>query len=129
LAEWLAHFALRLLQIKAYADAEPLLRECLAIREKTQADLWSTFNSKSALGAVLMGQKKYADAEPLLVAGYEGMKQREATLPPQARVRLTEALERLVQLYEGAAKPVEAARWRKELEARKAAEKSPQKKP
>src|SRR5262249_21360682 len=36
--------------------------------------------SKAQLGAALLGQKKYADAEPLLLAGYEGMKQREKTI-------------------------------------------------
>ncbi len=55
-------------------EAEPLLRECLAIREKTQADEWTTFSTKSMLGGALLGQKKYADAGPLLLAGYEGMK-------------------------------------------------------
>ncbi len=69
----------------------------------------------------LLGRKKYAEAEPLLVAGYEGMKRREATIPPQGKPRLTEALERLVQLYEATGRPDEAARWRKELEASKAA--------
>jgi len=43
------------------------------------------------LGAALLGQKKYAEAEPLLIDGYEGMKQREQTIPWQARARLTEA--------------------------------------
>jgi len=57
------------------------------------------------------------------------MKQHETTIPPQAKVRLTEALERLVQLYEATDKPDEAARWRKKLEASKAAEKLPEKKP
>ena len=57
------------------------------------------------------------------------MKQREATIPPQAKFNLTEALERLVQLYEATDKPDEAARWRKELEATQAAEKPPEKKP
>ena len=47
------------------------------------------------LGGALLGQKKYAEAEPLLLAGYEGMKQREAKIPPEGKVRLTEALERL----------------------------------
>jgi eukaryotic-like serine/threonine-protein kinase len=74
------------------------LRECLAIREKTQPDVWSTFNTKSMLGEALLGQKKYADAEPLLLAGYEGIKKREAKIPAQGKIRLTEALERLVQL-------------------------------
>jgi hypothetical protein len=68
---------------------------------------------------VLLGQKKYADAEPLLLAGYQGMKQREKTIPPQGSTRIPEALERLVQLYEATGKQDEAAKWRKELEARK----------
>ena len=37
-------------------------------------------------------------AEPLLLAGYEGLKRGEADLPPRSRVHLTEALERLVEL-------------------------------
>jgi eukaryotic-like serine/threonine-protein kinase len=128
LAGVLAQFGLTLLQVKAHSDAEPLLRECLAIREKTQPDLWNTFTAKSMLGGALLGEKKYAEAEPLLVAGYEGMKRRESTIPPLGQDRLTEALERLVQLYEAIDKSVEAARWRKDLEARKAAEKPPEKK-
>src|SRR6202011_4287306 len=36
---------------------------------------------------------------PLLLAGYEGMKAREKTIPKESP-RLTEALERLVQLYD-----------------------------
>ena len=122
LAGALAQSGLTLLQVKAYKEAEPILRECLAIRDKTQADLWSTFNANSLLGGALMGQKKYAEAEPLLRRGYEGMKQREAKIPPQARDRLIDALERLVQLYEATGKPEEAARWRKERESHQRAE-------
>jgi Tfp pilus assembly protein PilF/tRNA A-37 threonylcarbamoyl transferase component Bud32 len=129
LALALALSAQALLRLKAYADAEPLLHECLAIREKAQPDDWSTFNARSMLGEVRLSQKKYAEAEPLLVSGYDGMKRREATMPAGARVRLTEALERLVQLCEAAHQPDEAARWRAELEARKAAGQSPEKKP
>jgi hypothetical protein len=43
------------------------------------------------------GQKECANAHSLLKEGYEGMKQREKTMPPPALPRLTEALERLVQ--------------------------------
>ena len=55
------------------------------IREKFQPDVWTTFNTKSLLGGAQLGQKKYADAEPLLLAGYDGMKQREKTIPPQGK--------------------------------------------
>ena len=38
--------------------------------------------------------------EPLLLAGYQGMKQRAAKLPDVGKARLTEAVERLVQIYD-----------------------------
>jgi hypothetical protein len=66
-------------------------------------------------------------AEPLIKEGYEGMKQREKTMPAAAKTRLTEALERLVQLYDATGNAAEAERWRKELAARKAAGKEPKK--
>ena len=99
-----------------WARAEPLLRECLAIREKVEAGDWRTFNTKSMLGGALLGQKKYVDAESLLLVGYQGMKEREKAIPPLARDRLPEAVERLVQLYEATAKKDEAAKWQTELE-------------
>ncbi len=77
LAGLLAQIGLGLLEQKKWTEAESFLRECLAIREKTQPDVWSTFNTKSTLGGALLGQKKYADAEPLLLTGYEEMKQRK----------------------------------------------------
>ncbi len=129
LAAQLAAASQALLQSQAFAQAEPLLRECLTIREKTQPDVWATFNTQSSLGGALLGQKNFAGAEPLLIAGYNGMKQREKTIPVPGQVRLTEALDRLVKLYEATNKPDKAATWRKELEARKAAEKQPAKKP
>jgi hypothetical protein len=77
------------------------------------------------LGGALLGQRRYAEAEPLLLQGYEGLKQRAATLPPQVRnTGFTQALTWLVQLYDGWHRSGEAAKWRKELEAhRKAVEK------
>jgi non-specific serine/threonine protein kinase/serine/threonine-protein kinase len=115
----LAQLGSNLLRQHKHADAEKALRDCLAIREKTEPDAWTTSNTRSMLGAALLGQKHYADAEPLLRVGYEGMKLREAKIPPQAKVRLSEALQRLVQLYDAWGKPDEAARWRKELDAAK----------
>ncbi len=114
LAGRLAMAGLSLLQVHAFAEAEPLLRECLAIREKTQPDAWTTFNTMSLLGGVLLGQKKHAEAEPLLLAGFEGMKKREKTIPPAGLVRLREALDRLIELSTATNKPDEAKKWRAE---------------
>ena len=85
LAGMLALIGLGLLEQKKWTEAEPLLRECLAIREQSQLDVWSTFNTRSLLGGALLGQQKYADAEPLLLAGYEGLKQRERRSRNRAR--------------------------------------------
>lgn len=81
LAGELALFGMAVLGMKGFAEAEPLLRECPAIREKAQPDAWTTFNTQSLLGGAPLGQKKYAGAEPLLLKGYEGMKAREKTIP------------------------------------------------
>ena len=67
------------------------------------------------LGDSLLGQKKYTEAEPLLVSGYEGMKQRQDKIPANGRVRLKEALQRLVQLYEETGRPDQAAEWKQKL--------------
>jgi hypothetical protein len=53
------------------------------------------------------------------------MKKRDDKIPPQGKIRLTEALDRLVQLYEATGKKDEATKWRNESEARNAAEKTP----
>jgi serine/threonine protein kinase len=112
-----------LLRQKKYADAEPLLRDCLKVREAKQKEAWTTFGTRSMLGDALLGQQKYAEAEPLLLEGYEGMKEREKSIPPQGKARLTEALERLVQLYDAWGKKDRADEWRAKLEAAGAKEK------
>jgi uncharacterized protein YjgD (DUF1641 family) len=109
-----------LLNQEKWTDAEAPLKDWLVLRQKTQPQAWTTFNTMSMLGAALLGQKKYAAAEPLLLKGYQGMKQRENTIPPPFRkVRLTEAVERLLRLYQALEKKDDAAKWRKELEALK----------
>jgi tetratricopeptide (TPR) repeat protein len=112
-----------LLAQKKYAEAELKLRERLDICQKIQPDDWTTFDAKAMLGEAFMAQKKYNEAEPLLLSGYEGMKNREAKLPPDAKARLTKTLERLVQLYDIEGKKDKAAQWRKTLEAAKSTSK------
>jgi serine/threonine protein kinase len=116
----LAQLGRFLLQHGQPAEAEPVLRECLAIREKKMPDDFRTFNARSLLGEALLGQQKYAEAEPLLLNGYQGLKQREATIPRTSFVHPPDVVEHLVRLYEACGKPEEAAKWRKKLEAARA---------
>ena len=106
-----------LLDQRNHAEAETVLRHCVAIRGLKLPDDWLTFSARSMLGDALLGQKKYAEAEPLLLQGYEGMKQRWAKIPAGERARFAEALERLVRLYNDWGKNDEADKWSKKLDA------------
>ena len=70
--------------------------------------------TQSMLGGALFGQKKYAEAEPLLLKGYEGMKKREKTIPPQGIIRIPEALDHLIEFSSATNKPDEVKKWRAE---------------
>ena len=61
----------------------------------------------------MLGQKKFVEAEPLLRSGYDGMKQRADKLAAIGRLRLKEAGERLIRLYEATSRPDEAAKMKK----------------
>jgi tetratricopeptide (TPR) repeat protein len=122
-----ASLALCLLRTNKPAEAEPLLRECLRIREKKQPNHWLTFRTKSLLGESFLGQQRHSEAEPLLLAGYEGMKQRENQMHVNEKCHLAEALARLVQLYDAWGKKELSDEWRKKLEAAKAEAQTPPK--
>ena len=115
----LAALSRNLLLQHKHAEAEQTFRDCLALRAQLEPETWTTFDTQSMLGEALLGQQRYAEAEPLLKGGYEGLKAREKALPPQAKARLTETLERLVQLYDAWGKPEQAATWRKQLDQAK----------
>jgi tetratricopeptide (TPR) repeat protein len=59
------------------AEAEALLREELSVLREKADDHWEPFWARNLLGCSLMLQKRYLEAEPLLTAGYLGMKQRD----------------------------------------------------
>lgn len=111
MAAALGRFGLVLLNQKAFSQAETLLREAWDIDQKTQPDLWATFNMQSMLGGALLGQKKYAEAEPLLVKGYAGLKEREEKIPLTLKVRLVEALDRVIDLYTAMENEGEVKKW------------------
>jgi tetratricopeptide (TPR) repeat protein len=99
-----------------YAHAEAQARVALSIFEKTISVGWERYDSQSLVGASLAGQKKYSEAEPLLLAGYEGMAQRRASIPPVDRPGLDQAGQWIVQLYQDWRKQDKAAEWRQRLQ-------------
>jgi hypothetical protein len=92
-----------------------MFRESLAIWEKAVPDDLGRFHTMSLLGGVLLAQGRHAEAEPLIVQGYEGMKAREASIPATSGFLLREGAERVVRLYEAWGKGGEATAWKAKL--------------
>ena len=63
-----------------------------------------------------MGEKKYAEAEPLLLSGFQEISESKAKTRPDARVRLTKVLVSLVRLYEATGQTNQSAQWKQKLE-------------
>jgi serine/threonine-protein kinase len=77
-------------------EAESLLREAWEIRKKTAPGQWLTANNESLIGECLLEEKRYAEAEPFLKAGYETLK----ILLGDKHQKTVEALQRLIKLYQ-----------------------------
>ncbi len=111
--------------LKQYEEAEVWRRKWLAVvKEKAGPESEAYAVALQGLGSNLLQQKKYADAEPMLVQGYEGMKKLIKEPAPthhgfSTKDRLTEALERIVQLYDDWDKPEKGAEWRKKMKDQK----------
>jgi hypothetical protein len=114
-AYWLAPRVYVLLREGKYAEAEPVARECLRIRLKLLPNDWSTFHAQSMLGGAIAGQRKFAEAEALLLAGFAGLIEGVATLPPENAMRPAETAKRLVELYTEWGRPEKAAEWGRTL--------------
>jgi eukaryotic-like serine/threonine-protein kinase len=108
----LANIALAYICQRRFAESELLAREALAFDSKEIPDDWERFRVESVLGASLAGQKKYPEAEPLLLEGYRGMVQREERIAVPGRYHLDLAREWISGLYQAWGKPAQAAEWR-----------------
>ncbi len=87
------------LQQSNYAGAEALLRQALKGYEKANPDAWRGYYTRSMLGAALMGLRKNADAEPLLLSGHAGLLERRSSIPFENRSVLAETSEWIAQLH------------------------------
>ena len=76
----------------------------------------SFFNIQSTLGGLLTKRKKYSEAEPFLLAAYEGLKTSSNT---SETPYFKHSLIRLTNLYQEWGKPDQAAKWQAELKAQK----------
>lgn len=84
------------LEQRVYGDAEKLLREAVQAREKKSPNAWARYWAQSMLGASLAGLGRYDEAKPLLTSGYQGMLERQSSIPAENRPALEQARESLL---------------------------------
>jgi hypothetical protein len=58
---------------------------------KSGADTWQRYNCESLLGRSLAGGKKFAEAKPLEISGYQGMVRHTTFISAPDRYLLKEA--------------------------------------
>jgi eukaryotic-like serine/threonine-protein kinase len=101
--------ALALLSQGKFAESETLAREAVETDRKKRPDDWQYFRAETLLGASLAGQKKYAEAEPLLLEGYQGMAARKERIRVAEWYHLDRAQEWIAKLYQAWGNPDKAA--------------------
>jgi tetratricopeptide (TPR) repeat protein len=82
------NLAMIYLQQQRYEDVELLLTG-LVTPSKDAIDTWYRPNTATILGAALTAEKKYAEAERLLIEGYQGLVARKATIPAEVSARVS----------------------------------------
>ncbi len=82
-------------------QAEPLLQEALQIQMQAAPEHWRTAEIQSVLGECLAAQRRFDEAEPLLLASYQGIREKKGDRSSTTR----EALARVVRAYEDWDKP------------------------
>ena len=107
-----ADLALAYQSQRKFVESEALAREALELERKKQPDDWQRFRAESLLGASLAGERKYAEGEPLLLEGYQGMLAHKDRIAVPDYYHLDLAHKWLVELYEAWDKPEKAAEWR-----------------
>jgi hypothetical protein len=98
------------------AEAEAVLREWVLAREQLYPEHWTLHDGQSYLGASLLGQQRYEEAEPLLIAGYEGLMRHRQEIDCFNQTAPHRAGQRLIDLYEQWGKPAAAQRSKQKVD-------------
>jgi eukaryotic-like serine/threonine-protein kinase len=100
LAALLRNYATGYQEIQRTTEAESLFREALAIYEQRKPAEWVVWQCRSELGECLRMQKRYSEAEPLLVASYTGLREHADAIPATESNVVCRAGQRLAELYD-----------------------------
>jgi tetratricopeptide (TPR) repeat protein len=97
-----------------FDEAEPRARKIVEINRRKQPNDVARFRAETLLGAVLSGEKKFAEAEPLLLGGLEGLQARKAEIAVPDRSQLEDGRKWIIEMYQSSGQSAKALAWRKD---------------
>jgi hypothetical protein len=112
LESWVQTAMAQMLQRK-FEKAEGTLRPTCNAYVDAKLDVWQRYSCQVLLAESLVAEKRFNEAEPMLLAGYDGLRQREASIPAVSKPTLDRAAAWLVRLYTEEGKPELAEQWKK----------------
>jgi serine/threonine protein kinase/tetratricopeptide (TPR) repeat protein len=110
LAEELKDLGKNWIELSDFVAAEPFVRESISIYEKTPNST-SLPIARTLLGAAMLGQKRYAEAEPLLLQGIVELKKHSPDPKSSVYRQMTKALDNIIELYAATNKPDELKKY------------------
>ena len=94
-----------------YREAESELRSTCDAYSEAKLQVWERYSCAGMLGISLVGQKRLEEAEPLLLAGYRGLSEREASIPAASKRQIGRLAVWLSRLYREEGKTEAAEKW------------------
>jgi eukaryotic-like serine/threonine-protein kinase len=103
-----------LVAAQKFAEAEPLARAALGLRQKYLGPTsWRIASNHSTLGGSLRGLGHWAEAEPLLLGAYAHLKEQEPLINRPYKVRVRNTAKFLALLYHDKGDAAKAAEWQR----------------
>ncbi len=96
---------------RRFAQAERSLRNVLRLYDQTGERGWQRAAATGLLGESLVGLRRYAAAEPLLLEGYRTLEAQRDEIPADEQQVFREARAALHRLYQEWGRPEKASEW------------------
>ena len=94
-----------------FTEGEALALEAVEAYRREKQVTWKLYEAEALLGASLAGERRFEEAEPLLLEGYSGIEARKNSIRPADSNRLIRPGQALAQLYRSWGKADKAVEW------------------
>jgi eukaryotic-like serine/threonine-protein kinase len=108
----MVNLAISYIDLGRLDEAERVGRESLRVGREHLPDHWYTYHAQYVLGRTLALRGQFAEAEPLLLEGCQGMIDREATITSWGQIAVLGAMDVIVRLYMDWGRTDHAEQWR-----------------